>query len=203
VTSVHLFRHITTTQQLDDEIPLPVFRDLPIVTMIIWTFPPQNKASDESSDTIRRRIVGVIPLWSSWPITTREESEHTEWHISYTIDRDRLTIDGDGAPTVREAANSKTTLHLNAPIHSRSPTKSQKDIQVNSVRKSAMKFTYNCIRHPNGRDQSTLAEKTQPNRPSLPAEKRKKGRTRRWCQSTIEDHFCQRWDQITILTNTM
>jgi len=80
-------------------------------------------------------------------------------------------------------------LPLNASIHGRSPIKSRDNIRVNLVTYPMIKFTYDCIPHPNGRDESALTEESQPCWSSLPAEMKRKKKGKSW--STVEAHFWQ------------
>jgi len=75
------------------------FRDLPIITMIIWTSLPQIESIDESRDDLGSRIASDTRQWSSWPIPTHQESKHIEREKSHTIERNTYINDCNWAPT--------------------------------------------------------------------------------------------------------
>jgi len=63
------------------------FRDLPIITMIIWTSLPQIESIDESRDDLGSRIASDTRQWSSRPFPTHQESKPIEREISYTLEQ--------------------------------------------------------------------------------------------------------------------
>jgi len=85
-----------------------IFRDLPIITMIIWTSLPQIESIEESIDDFGSRFASDTPQWSSWPIPTHEESKHMEQEKSHTIEPDTYTNDWNWEPTFGEAATTRS-----------------------------------------------------------------------------------------------
>jgi hypothetical protein len=117
-----------------------MFRDLPIITIIIWRVYPklsQLTKAEMTSEAASQlsRVSGQVdqfPLAQS--LNTSNEGNSIQSHEILTP---MIAIEH----RLQSSCNNKITLLLNGSIHGASPTKSRDDIRVNFVTYSMIKRT--------------------------------------------------------------
>jgi len=174
MTTLHLFWRVAAIRQSDDESELHIRSE--IYQSSRWSY---GRVYPELIQLMKRGMTSeaALPVTrvsgqvDQFPLTKGLNPSNERCRIhSNEIRWPMTTIE----QRLRRSYNYKITLPLNASSHARSPTKSTHKIRVNLVTYSTVRFTYDCIPHANGKDESALTEQRQPSWSSLPAEKKRK-----------------------------